>query len=356
MAILFNNQTQQRCILQSHHSFGRRYGSVNTFVADAFISKIHAYIEWDEQNWLLRDVSINGTWLNGHKLACNQVAPLKVGDVISLASKLSYAFEVVDIKPPCDCLMPIEHDSEIIELEHFHLLPSIQSRKMVLSYNNQTYSWWQEILDDSFSPSSNAYELNDKEYLTIDGLTWQLQINRSIADTQELKSNLTLLDELTFIFNTSLDEESTQIFMQHGEQNINFMVRSHHYLTLMLARQRAKDMQAGLNNTEQGWLYAEGLAKDLGLDANHLNIQIYRIRKQFVEALNNNCDSSHIIERNSGKLRLASKCFRIIRGDAVEFDTSQFMGHSIEQQLNQDLSQQSKNDHLFDSNSSLINS
>lgn len=338
MAVLINNQTQQRSILKSHHSFGRLDGSVNTFISDVFVSKIHAFIEWNERHWLLRDVSSNGTWLNGNKLARDQVAQLNVGDTITLASKSGYAFEVLDLKPPCDCLMPIEHNSEAIELEFLHLLPCNESQQILLSYNNQTYSWWQEILDDNFTQSIMSCELNDQAYLTIDGLTWQLQINRAIANTQLLRPSITSLDELTFLFQTSLDEESTQVFMQSDEQNIDFLVRSHHYLTLTLARQRVKDMQAGVADSEQGWLYAEMLAKDLGLDASHLNIQIYRIRKQLVDALNNSCESSNIIERNGGKLRLASKNFCIIKGDKLECDTSHGTGHFISQSPSQHIS------------------
>ena len=324
MGILINKQTQQRCILQSHHSIGRLHSSVNTFISDAYISKMHAFIEWNEQHWLLRDVSSNGTWLNGNKLGRDQIAQLHIGDVITFASKSGIAFEVHDINPPCDCLIPVEHNSEAIELEYFHLLPCKESQPMVLSYNNQTYSWWQEILDDNLSQSVTSAELSDQEILTVDGLSWQLQINRSVADTQILRPTVTSLDELSFVFKTSLDEESTQLFMQSGEQNIDLLVRSHHYLTLTLARQRAKDIQAGLDDSEQGWLYAEHLAKDLGLDASHLNIQIYRIRKQFVDALNNSCESSNIIERKAGKLRLASKCFSIVKGDNTECETRQF--------------------------------
>jgi hypothetical protein len=335
MAILINRQTKQRCILQSHHSFGRLQSSVNTFVADVYTSKIHAFIEWNDQHWLLRDVSSNGTWLNGIKLARDQIAQLNIGDVLNFASKSGYAFEVADVNAPCDCLIPVEHNSEAIELEYFHLLPCKKSQQLILSYNNQTYSWWQEILDDNLSQLIIPAELHDRECLSIDGLTWQLQINRTIADTQLLRPTVTSLDELTFIFQTSLDEESTHIVMQSGEQNIDMLVRSHHYLTLTLARQRAKDMQEGVDVTEQGWVYADMLVKDLGLDASHLNIQIYRIRKQFVDALNNSCESSNIIERNAGKLRLASKCFRILKGDKVECETSYLTSQSLSLSANQ---------------------
>ena len=97
MAILINTQTQQHCLLQSHHSFGRFKSSVNTFVSEAVISKVHAFIEWHGEYWLLRDVSSNGTWLNDKKLAGDKVAQLNVGDTIAFASKSGYSFEVQDL-------------------------------------------------------------------------------------------------------------------------------------------------------------------------------------------------------------------------------------------------------------------
>ena len=321
MAVLIYSQTQQRSLLESHHSFGRLQNSVNTFVADAVISKIHAFIEWNGQHWLLRDVSSNGTWLNGNRLGREKVVQLNVGDVLTFASKSGNAFEVLDTKAPCDCLTPVGHNNEAIELEYFHLLPSQKSHKTLLRYNNQTYSWWQEIVDDNLNESIAPVELHNKDVLTIDGLKWQLQINSTLADTQILRPSVTSLNELTFLFQTSLDEESTHIFMQSGEQKLDLLVRNHHYLTLCLARQRAKDADAGLANSEQGWVYSELLAKGLGVDASHLNILIYRIRKQFVEALNNTCETSNIIERSVGKIRLASTCFCIVKGDKVEWDT-----------------------------------
>lgn len=321
MATLFNEKMQQRCFLQSHHSFGRLKNSVNTYVADSYISKVHAFIEWNDRYWLLRDVSSNGSWLNGKKLSREQAVQLNVGDVINFSSNSSNAFEVLDIKAPCDCLVPVEHNSEVIALEYYHLFASHISHQILLRYNSQTCSWWKEVLDENLIELATPMEFRNQEYIIINGLKWQLQINRKLAETQILRPSVTSLNELTFLFQTSLDEESTRLIMQTNEQNIDLLVRSHHYLTLCLARQRVKDIKAGLNSSEQGWLYSESLARDLGVDASHLNIQIYRIRKQFVEALNNNCETSNIIERNVGKIRLASEHFSIIKGDNVEYDT-----------------------------------
>lgn len=324
MATLIDYQTKENVLLQPHHSFGRLKSSVNTFILDPYISKIHAFIEWNGLHWTLRDMSSNGTWLNGKKLVKDQYVELNEGDIIKYSNNAGYAFEVKDLKPPCDLLIPIDHTSKAIELECFHLLSSQGAPKMVLSYNNQTYSWWQEVLSDNLDDYSQGVELNDRELLKINGLTWQLHVNSTIDDTQQLRPSIASLDELTFTFKTSLDEEATQVLMQSNDQTIDLLERNHHYLTLCLARKRAEDIKQGINDSEQGWVYAEMMATDLGLDANHLNIQIYRIRKQFVEALSNTCDTTNIIERKAGKLRFASKAFKVIKGDQVQFDTNAY--------------------------------
>jgi len=335
MAVLINKQTQQKCLLQSHHSFGRLEHSVNTCISNAYVSKVHAFIEWNESHWLLRDVSSNGTWVNGTRLMQNHAAILNVGDVISFAAKAGYLYEVQDISPPRDCLVPVKHNSEAIELEYFHLLHNKQSHSIVLSYNNETYSWWQEILDDNLNETQSLSELQDQDYLDIDGLAWQLQINRPSADTQLLRPSVNSFDELTFLFQTSLDEESTHLILKSGEQTIDLFTRNHHYVTLYLARQRVSDSANNLDESEQGWVYTEVLAKDLGVEISHLNIQIYRIRKQLIDALNNANESNNIIERKAGKLRLANLSFCIKKGDTVECDTRQTFNQSISQTVEQ---------------------
>jgi len=322
MATLTNNQTQRKCILKAHHSFGRLKSSVDTFVPDPYISKVHAFIEWSGQHWLLRDVSTNGTWLNGNKASKEHPQELKVNDVISLASQPGNAYTVTDVKPPCDLLVPINHEDDAIELEYHHLLSCHGTPKMVLSYNNKTYSWWQEVLSNNLDDSAQATELSDNAQLHIDNLIWQLQVNRTIDDTCVLNPNIMSLNDITFNFDTSLDEETTQLTLGCSDNKYDLAIRSHHYLTLYLARQRAHDITQQLDDSEQGWVYAEVLAKELGLEANHLNIQIYRIRKQFADMLGEVCDSTAIIERKGGKLRLAAKRVMITKGGLLEFDAT----------------------------------
>jgi hypothetical protein len=60
------------------------------------------------------------------------------------------------------------------------------------------------------------------------------------------------------------------------------------------------------------------MASMLGLEPCHLNIQIYRSRKQINDALSELQNPPHVIERRSGGLRFGYPNFQIMRGSVVE--------------------------------------
>ena len=78
---------------------------------------------------------------------------------------------------------------------------------------------------------------------------------------------------------------------------------------------------ANLDQTEQGWIYTDKLARDLGLAETHLNIQIHRARKQLVEGLNNEGEADTFIQRRGGKVRLGVDLFEVIKGSTFEIST-----------------------------------
>jgi hypothetical protein len=92
-------------------------------------------------------------------------------------------------------------------------------------------------------------------------------------------------NELTFIFSLSQDEESTDLRLQSKTLCIDFEIRSHHYLTALLARYRNQDNQNRIDEHLQGWVSIEKLTTDLGLTESHVNIQIHRARKQLADKL-----------------------------------------------------------------------
>jgi hypothetical protein len=130
------------------------------------------------------------------------------------------------------------------------------------------------------------------------------------------------INDYEFIFNMSLDEETTQLELHH-QQTLDLAVRSHHYLLLQLARHRAEDAERGLDNKSQGWVYADQLAAELGLDNTHMNIQIFRARKQLVDALPDALGQQCLLERRGGKIRFGCEKFKIFKGEKLTLASPQ---------------------------------
>jgi hypothetical protein len=95
-------------------------------------------------------------------------------------------------------------------------------------------------------------------------------------------------------------------------------VRSHHYLTLNLARSRATDAAKDMTPNSQGWIYAEALANAIGIDLRHLNIRVHRARVQLAAAFDNNKDKVELIERRAGQIRFSPNWFEVYKDGRLE--------------------------------------
>ena len=65
--------------LAHYHVFGRMLHSVDTEIKGAEVSRHHAALEWRDDQWMLKDISTNGTWVDGIKMPKNQFIALKKG-------------------------------------------------------------------------------------------------------------------------------------------------------------------------------------------------------------------------------------------------------------------------------------
>jgi len=353
MAFILNHNTQSLCYLYGHHSFGRLAYSVNTLVSNAAVSKIHAIIEWENDAWFIRDLSSNGTWLNNRRIPENTKAQLKLNDDIYFAGLKDIRFTVKDLSAPCDLLIPLnlENNPELLKagakqlpafsLSHYHLLPSEQNPEIVLYLNRFSGQWSVEYLNQENSgvatPENAAlanreslshgqtmhtpqrpHVVNEHDIISFAKQEWRLQLSHLETSTELLSNNEEKINQLSFTFNLTPDEEETQLKLHHQGKTTDFQVRSHHYLTLNLARYRVADAKKGLEPAMQGWVYPEQLAKDIGLSISHLNIQIHRARKQFVDALTNISDAEDLIQRQAGKVRFGGSVFNIYKGQRLE--------------------------------------
>jgi hypothetical protein len=78
------------------------------------------------------------------------------------------------------------------------------------------------------------------------------------------------------------------------------------------------DHERGIEPGAQGWLGSAELARMLGMEATHLNMQIFRAREQLMTALPSVGALSRLIERRRGELRIGDLPFEIYRGDRLE--------------------------------------
>lgn len=318
MAYLIDKETKECCYLYAHHSFGRFQFTVDTLIEDLSVSKIHVIIEWLNGKWVIRDLSRNGTWLNHKRLTKEEHQLLHLGDTISFAGNTKKTYIVKDLTPPVDQLIKLSAEGKLtdqsIKLSYYHLIPE-NTPECAVVYQQDSGQWFIEDLDNQLTTKT---PINDDSTVSISGEQWLFKSSHIGANTNISAVPLYYISDLNFIFKLSLDEETTELNVVHHDQKINLQTRSHHYLTLNLARYRARDEMRGLAAEDQGWVNTEQLVKDLGVDMRYLNIQIHRARKQFADVIEHVHDAENIIERQLRKVRFAGSAFTIYKGSQIE--------------------------------------
>lgn len=315
MAYLLDVAAENYFPLAPHHTFGRLATSVDTHIDKPYVSKLHAAIEWNGSHWRLKNLGLNGTWVNGESLNQGDTRELAINDDIHFADQNDPGFKVINLAAPADMLWPLDGrlpNIEPIYLSRYHLLPDADQPELALFYNEQTQQWHQEALSQRGENEQPA--LNDGDMVQFSNSHWQL-VRAQIYGPTEAKASRHIND-YEFIFTMSMDEEITQLELRH-QQTLDLAVRTHHYLLLQLARHRARDAERGLDKRSQGWVYADQLAAELGLDATHMNIQIFRARKQLADCLPDAQGQQCLLERRGGKIRFGCEKFTVYKGEKL---------------------------------------
>lgn len=324
MAYLTSTQTQFHLYLKAFHQFGRLATAVDTVIDSPEISRIHAVIEWIDGTWYIRDISKNGVWLNNQLLAANTLQPLKRHDQICFANLKHISFVVENVDRPQDVLVPHtatkQHDTppaDPIFLEHYHFLPTESSPEIIIFYDIVEQCWFCESLD-----SATISRIDDGEFLEFSHSIWQLVKGANACEKETIAIKDKPENELCYIFTISQDEELTEFSLKNSQRHIDCDVRSHHYLTALLARYKGQDRHDALPEDLQGWRTMEQLTKDIGLSENHVNIQIHRARKQLSDKLQAHgmCEPL-LIERKRGQVRLSANNFKVFKGQTLEIES-----------------------------------
>jgi pSer/pThr/pTyr-binding forkhead associated (FHA) protein len=320
MAFLFDSSAETFFPLAPHHTFGRLATSVDTHIDKPYVSKLHAAIEWDGAHWRIKNLGLNGTHINSQTLQQGESCALHVGDEIRFAEPNDPGFTVLDLTAPADMLWPLDTTNlpHPIMLNRYHLLPNEQAPELALFFQDQ--QWHLEPLIQHQEQTS--HKLQSGDLVQFNNSHWQL-IRTQIYGPTEARVHLAdSVSAFEFLFDLSLDEESTQLELQLEQTKIDLGVRSHHYLLLQLARHRANDIARGIDHSSQGWVYADQLAAELGMDNTHMNIHIFRARKQIADALPNTQTQACLLERRGGKLRFGCDKFKIFKGGQLVVEST----------------------------------
>ncbi len=319
MAYIFSTAAQTYIPLAPHHTFGRLANSVNTQIDKPYISKLHAAIEWSGKEWRIKNLGLNGSWVNGLSLPTGEPQTLNIDDDLHFAQLNDAGFIVADLHAPADMLWPLDTPEgarpQPIYLSRYHLLPDAVTPELAVYFDEQTQQWHMETLTSA--QEHHAHSLSDGDLVQLGNQHWQLVRAQVYGPTEAHAFPSYQLSDMEFIFNLSLDEESTQLELIHGQQKVDLAVRNHHYLLAQLARHRAADAARGLDSKSRGWIYTDILAGELGLDTTHMNIYIFRLRKQIADSLPTILGQQLLLERRGGKIRFGCEKFKIYKGEAL---------------------------------------
>jgi pSer/pThr/pTyr-binding forkhead associated (FHA) protein len=319
MAFIFDTANQTYLALAPHHTFGRLANAVDTSIDKPYISKLHAAIEWSGKDWRIKNLGLNGTWLNGDKLSTGESVLINPNDELHFAELGDPGFKVIDLSPPADLLWPLDTPTGepplVINLSRYHLLPDGIAPELAIYFDEQSQQWQLETL--TAAQEHQTHPLNNGDLVQLGSSHWQLMRALVYGPTEVHAFPTQQLNDVEFVFNMSLDEESTQLELIHGEQKVDLAVRNHHYLLAQLARHRAADAAKGLDGKSQGWVYTDILANELGLDSTHMNIHIFRLRKQIADSMPTLAGMQTLLERRGGKIRFGCDKFKIFKGEAL---------------------------------------
>ncbi len=299
MGRLFNLETEQITCLKSWHVFGRDLNVSDTPLYSSLCSRLQCIISFNNNNWIITDKSKNGSYLN-HKLISDENRPLSIGDHIGF-SENKMQWKVIDASYPKPMLYNA-HSYESIELDSINILPRESKPELLLTQQGQ--GWIVE-------QGNQIYSISGGDSVCFNGIEWTLFPNDLVQQTITHRLNKKISEPGKLVFKISLNEENVHLQMNIKNTQFDMGYKSHHQILLYLARYKLSDKKNNLPYNERGWVATDLLLLELGIQANNLNILIYRLRKAFAQI----DYPGNIIERRQGEIRLAHCNFSLSKGD-----------------------------------------
>ncbi|MFT5455437.1 MAG: hypothetical protein ACI9K2_001916 [Myxococcota bacterium] len=249
------------------------------------VSSEHARLRWTGTGWELRDLgSRNGTSHNGTPLVPGQPVNLASGDQLVFGGGTDTTWTLADLSAPVPAARENATGRVVVERDGMLTFPGADPFPYLTGLSRDT--WILEFEDEQRTA-------RDGDIITVAGRSWTLHLPSVLDETiTAMERPLCLLD-LGLQLAVSADEEFVTLTVRTPTGAHDLGSRSHHYLLLTLARRRLAD---------EGWVYADELARMLGLDDRHVNVQIFRARHELAEL--GVVDAAALIERRRGTRQL----------------------------------------------------
>lgn len=306
MGQIRHNQSGHVCTLEAETIVGRSPQAA-LHLAGSYVSAQHAAIRWIGQAWELKDLgSRNGTKVDEKPLEAGEAVRLEKGMKIAFG-RSEQLWEVDDVAPPLPMLVPIGEPTNPLVIDSDVVALPSQDNPLATVYHAPDGSWNLEHEDALVKlVSGQIFEVGHR--------LWRLSCPTTLANTIEDPARASSeLSGIALRFRVSADEEHVELSLKRKGEAADLGSRTHNYLLLLLARQRMADVDQGLTDAGCGWVYRDDLISQLRTDRERLNIDIFRIRKQFSAA--GVADAAGIIERRpgSGQLRIGIRALEIVR-------------------------------------------
>jgi hypothetical protein len=260
-------------------------------IGDSKVSGEHASLRWTGTSWEVRDLgSRNGTFVDGTRVAPGEGRALVAGSKLSFGDPAP-RWELVDAGPPGAVARDLKSGRVVAAEDGLLALPRKDTPEVVV-FLDPSGRWRAEAGDE-------RREVSDGDVIDAGGARFALALPAMVEGTATVEAAATL-DTVTLKFGVSRDEEHVQLTVVHRGKATPLEPREHGYVLLTLARRRLQD--AKLPPAEQGWVERDQLLRMLQLDANGLNVAIYRARGQLAAAGIDNAVG--IVEVRRGQRRI----------------------------------------------------
>jgi hypothetical protein len=258
-----------------------------------YISAQHASIRWAGECWEVKDLSSrNGTLVEEARLKPGHSVPLRQGALISFGRR-EQTWELVDDSPPRVMVLSVDHPCTVLFVEGDLLaLPSSADPRATVFRDSEG---WKLERDDG------VLALTNRKVFDVNGRAWRFSTPDNSFATSTVESIASTaghdVQRVRLVLRVSRDEEHVEMIVERGRQRVDLGSRAHNYLLLLLARKRMEETAGGLPSTACGWLYQDELVDALQTSPERLNVDIFRIRKQFASM--DVANAANIIERRS---------------------------------------------------------